>query len=196
MRFDGRMRKRSVVLGAVAGLVVVAGAGLAVFEPWKLWSDTTVEEAAPSGLDATPGLAPSAAASSAGGTAAAPRSAPPVGPVTVAGGQLVSHEHRTTGSVRLIRLAGGSYVLRLENLDTSDGPDVHVWLSDAPVVADRSGWHLFDDGAYLDLGTLKGNKGSQNYAVPAGTDLGRYRSVSVWCDRFNVSFGAAALSGR
>ncbi len=52
---------------------------------------------------------------------------------------------------------------------------------------------MFDDRAYLDLGELKGNKGSQNYVLPGSANLDEYRSVSVWCDRFNVSFGAATL---
>ena len=179
------MRRRVLWLGLAAVLVVAVG-GLVVFEPWKLWTDTTVVEAAPD----APEVAPTTVTV---GTTAPTTPARP-GAVTVARGELISHEHRTSGSVRLIRLASGAYVLRLENLDTSDGPDVHVWLSDAAVVAGSAGWHVFDDGAYLNLGTLKGNKGSQNYPVPAGTDLSRYRSVSIWCDRFNVSFGAAALS--
>ena len=103
-------------------------------------------------------------------------------------------QHRTTGTVRVLRAADGSLVLRLENLDTSSGPDVHVWLSDAPVKPGKDGWDLFDDGKYLDAGKLKGNKGNQNYPLPAGTDLTAYTSVSVWCDRFNVSFGAAELA--
>jgi hypothetical protein len=40
---------------------------------------------------------------------------------------------------------------------------------------------------------LKGNHGSQNYPLPPGLDLTRYTSVSIWCDRFEVSFGAAEL---
>lgn len=47
---------------------------------------------------------------------------------------------------------------------------------------------------YLRLGTLKGDKGSANYAVPAGTDLGQYKSVVIWCKRFSVAFGAAPLA--
>jgi electron transfer DM13 len=78
---------------------------------------------------------------------------------------------------------------------TSSGPDVHVRLSDAPVKPGKDGWALFDDGRYLDAGKLKGNRGNQNYPLPAGTDLSGYTSVSIWCDRFDVSFGAAALSG-
>jgi len=85
-------------------------------------------------------------------------------------------------------------VVRIEGLDTSNGPDLHVWITDRPVVDGPSGWTVFDDGAYLDLGALKGNKGNQNYVVPAGTDLAAYRSVTIWCARFRVSFGAAELT--
>ena len=79
------------------------------------------------------------------------------------------------------------------NLDTSDGPDLRVWLSDQPVRDGTAGWRVFDDGAWVELGKLKGNKGNQVYDVPAGTDLDSLRSVTIWCKRFSVSFGAAAL---
>ena len=115
-------------------------------------------------------------------------------PVTLARGTLISHEHETTGTVRVLRLADGSRILRLQNLDTSNGPDLRVWITDAPVIAGRDGWHVFDDGAYVSLGRLKGNRGSQNYALPPDLDLDRFGSVTIWCDRFNVSFGAARLA--
>jgi Electron transfer DM13 len=114
----------------------------------------------------------------------------------LARGELISHEHHTTGTARVLEMADGSRVLRLENLDTSSGPDLKVWLSDADVVPGRAGWQLFDDGKYLNLGSLKGNKGNQNYALPRDANLDDYRSVSVWCDRFNVSFGASLLVRR
>jgi hypothetical protein len=84
-------------------------------------------------------------------------------------------------------------VLRLEDLDTSDGPSLRVWLADAPVIAGPGGWHVFDDGAVVDLGELKGNVGSSNYPVPPGADLGGLTSVSIWCERFGVSFAATEL---
>ncbi len=118
----------------------------------------------------------------------------PAGPVTLARGELISHEHETSGTVRLLRLADGTHTVRLENLDTSNGPDLRVWLTDAPVREGQAGWHVFDDGKYVSLGKLKGNKGSQNYALPEGVDPARYSSVSIWCDRFDVSFGAAELA--
>lgn len=172
----------------VAGVLVVVvgvGFGLYWFQPWKLWQDETVQEALPGTAAAskTPVGRPSSGASSA-----------PAGPVTVARGELISHEHTTSGTVKLVRLADGSQVVRLENLDTSNGPALRVWLTDAPVKEGRAGWHVFDDGEHVSLGKLKGNKGSQNYTVPEDIDPARYRSVSIWCDRFDVSFGAAELT--
>jgi Electron transfer DM13 len=185
-----------IVLAATTAAAVVA---LALFQPWKLWVDETVNEAAPAAAAPSP-----TGGTSAPGSPAEPAPGSPTGPtatgqaqgqpVALAQGDLISHEHDTTGIVRVIRLPDGSRVLRLENLDTSNGPDLKVWLTDARVVSGRAGWHVFDDGEYVNLGRLKGNKGSQNYPLPADLDLSRYSSVSIWCDRFNVSFGAATLT--
>jgi hypothetical protein len=109
----------------------------------------------------------------------------------------VSHEHDSSGSVAVLRLSDGSRVLRLEDLRTSNGPRLQVWLSDAPVVEGTEGWRVFDDGRHVDLGDLgdlKGNIGSSNYPIPADVDLAALPSVSIWCARFHVSFAAATLS--
>ncbi len=45
----------------------------------------------------------------------------------------------------------------------------------------------------MELGRLKGNLGNQNYEIPAGTDLSKYRNAVVWCARFSVGFGVATL---
>ncbi|MFI6007679.1 DM13 domain-containing protein [Streptomyces sp. NPDC051243] len=182
----GRVRRvlgRPLGIGVLVLVVVAGGFGLYWFQPWKLWQDQTVEEALPGAVRQTEGAVRQTDE---------PSSAP--APKTVAGGELISHEHTTSGTVKLVRLADGSHVLRLEKLDTSNGPDLRVWLTDAPVKEGRDGWGVFDDGEYLSLGKLKGNKGSQNYVVPNDVDLSRYSSVSIWCDRFDVSFGAAELA--
>jgi Electron transfer DM13 len=59
-----------------------------------------------------------------------------------------------------------------------------------------AGWRVFDDSTHLDLGPRKGNKGGQNYTVTADVDLSRYGSVTIWCARFDISFGAALLTKR
>jgi hypothetical protein len=46
---------------------------------------------------------------------------------------------------------------------------------------------------FIDLGTIKGNIGDQNYALGTDLDLSKYRTVSIWCKRFSVNFGAAPL---
>jgi len=47
---------------------------------------------------------------------------------------------------------------------------------------------------FIDLGSIKGNIGDQNYTLGSDADLSKYRAVSVWCKRFSVNFGAAPLS--
>ena len=44
----------------------------------------------------------------------------------------------------------------------------------------------------VDLGALKGNKGDQQYRLPAGTAV-RGRSVVIWCRAFSAPFGGALL---
>ena len=156
---------------------VCAAIGLYLFQPWRLWVDDVVHEPPPAGA----------------GRPAADGQAGPAGPTVVAFGHFVSHEHTTTGLVRVLQTADGARVLRLEHLNTSNGPALHVWVTDAPVLRGRNGWFVFDDGRHRDLGALKGNIGSQNYQLPPGLDLARLTSVSIWCERFRVSFGAAEL---
>ncbi|CAM5647575.1 MULTISPECIES: DM13 domain-containing protein [Streptomyces] len=189
----GRVRgtlTRPMVAGALVVAVALVGVGLYWFKPWTLWQDDTVQEALPDVAAAEP-------ADTSAGPSAKPQKTPSpeqAAPVTVASGDLISHEHTTSGTVRLLRLADGSHIVRLEDLDTSNGPDLRVWLTDAPVKEGRAGWFVFDDGRHESLGKLKGNKGSHNYRLPAGLDPADFTSVSIWCDRFSVSFGAAELA--
>ena len=109
--------------------------------------------------------------------------------MVIASGEFRSYEHETTGVAKVIKV-GDSYVVRLADFATSNGPDVKVWLTKADVgdadSARRAG--------YVSLGDLKGNRGNQNYTVPAGIDLGDYPTVVIWCDRFSSAFGAAQIA--
>lgn len=176
------LRRPPVLVGlAVAAVLLVVG--LAVFQPWKLFVDRTVDEALP--------VAPAPVATAP--VATAPVVPEATVPVELARGEFLSHEHASSGSVVVLELPDGSRVLRLEDLDTSDGPLLKVWLTDAPVIEGMDGWYVFDDGVYVDLGELKGNIGSSNYEIPADLDLDALTSVSIWCERFSVSFAAAEL---
>ncbi|GES34590.1 DM13 domain-containing protein [Streptomyces angustmyceticus] len=186
-----RVSRRSVV-PLLLGLVVAAGIGLCLFQPWKAFTDTTVNESLPTASapktqeeqDGRHGQPRRDDAGAKGGEA------PSRTPKALAEGHFVTHEHDTSGTARTVRLADGGQVLRLEDLKTSEGPDVRVYLS--PRTADTAKTGL-DDGA-VELGKLKGNLGNQNYSVPAGTDLSTFRSAVIWCERFSVSFGAADLA--
>jgi hypothetical protein len=176
-----RLFRTPVTWVVLAVLAVAAGAGLYWYQPWKLVVDERVDEALSSPAPAAPVPATS------GPTV-------PAGPVLIAEGDFISHEHTTTGSARIIRRPDGSYQLELLELATSNGPDLRVLLTDQPVIEGRDGWHVFDDGIWVELDALKGNQGNQVYDIPAGVDPGDYRSVSIWCVRFAVSFGAAPLA--
>lgn len=167
--------KRALLLVAAAVLAL----GLGAFEPWRLFTSSEIDEAEPSvsGVVSTP-------------TPGDPRAVPPPQPVELARGTFVDAEHDTRGRARVLELADGRRYLRLEGLATSDGPDLHVWLSDD---AAGGSWFTYDDGEHLRLGGLKATHGNQNYRIPDGADLSRYRSAVIWCDRFNVAFGAANL---
>ncbi len=153
--------------------------GLFWFQPWRLFTDTEVREV----LSVTP-VPPSARPAPSGSPA----------PSVVREGAFVTHEHTTTGTARLVRDPDGGHRLEIAGLDTSDGPDLRVWLTDQPVRSGRAGWQVFDDGRYVELGRLKGNRGDQVYRIPGEVDPAAFRSVTIWCKRFAVSFGAAPLT--
>lgn len=156
------MSKRSLILGVV---VIAGAAAWYAFRPERLFINKTVSEALPA---------------AAGASAAA----------TLARGEFHSNAHETRGQAAVVRLADGSRVLRLSDFETSNGPDVRVFLVAAPDVQDDG---TVKQAGYVELGPLKGNIGDQNYTIPASVDLGSYRTVTIWCNRFSVNFGSAPL---
>ena len=100
--------------------------------------------------------------------------------------------HSTSGRATIYQEANGKLVLRLTNFKTSNGPDVHVILI-AVKDADDDANFLKSGVERVELGSLKGNEGDQNYDIPGGTDLSKFQTVSIYCERFNANFGAAPL---
>ncbi len=113
-------------------------------------------------------------------------------PRVIAVGQFVDADsvHKGEGTANLYALPDDSHVLRFEDFRTTNGPDLVVYLARHPSPASASD---VTDGGFLSLGDLKGNVGSQNYAIPPGTDLSEYNSVVIWCELFGVLFSPAAL---
>jgi hypothetical protein len=115
----------------------------------------------------------------------------PVAPrnVRLRAGRFESVRHPATGVVTAIRLARGGRVLTLTRFGTDNGPDLRLYLVAGPA---RSEDEVRD---YVDVGALKGNRGDQQYELPADLDLGRYSTAVVWCRAFSVLFGRAPLRG-
>jgi len=106
-------------------------------------------------------------------------------------GTFHSNAHETIGAATILSLSDGRRILRLTNFSTSNGPDVRVYLVAAPDVNDEA---TVEDAGFIELGVMKGNKGDQNYDVPAAVDLAQYRTVTIWWKRFSVNFGSVPLA--
>jgi hypothetical protein len=91
--------------------------------------------------------------------------------------------HNAEGYVKILTLLDGSQILRLEDFRSTNGPDVHLYLS-----TDKQASN------FIDLGRLKANNGDQNYQIPIDTDFNKYKYVLIWCQPFSVLFGSAQLS--
>lgn len=108
----------------------------------------------------------------------------------LASGQFHSAAHETKGTATVFQLADGKKTLRLTDFATSNGPDVHVYLVASDDAKDND---TVTRAGFIDVGSLKGNIGDQNYDLPANADLAKYRAVTIWCKRFSVNFGTAPL---
>src|ERR1700691_4456314 len=111
-------------------------------------------------------------------------------PQPLVSGQFYSVLHPTAGTATIYRMGDGSRVLRFTNFTTSNGPDVHVYMVASDDAKDIA---AVEHAGFIDLGVIKGNVGDKNYTLGGDLDLGKYRAVSIWCKRFSVNFGAAAL---
>jgi Electron transfer DM13 len=97
--------------------------------------------------------------------------------------------------VAVVRKPDGKVVLRLQNLKTEAGPDLHVYLYAAGVPAKDARAETIKAVKYADLGKLPAPfSGFYEYAVPAGTDLSTFKSVIIWCHVASVTFAGATLN--
>jgi hypothetical protein len=96
--------------------------------------------------------------------------------------------HKGSGTATIYQ-QGEAQLLRFQDFNVTNGPDLHVLLSTSPNPTSQDGL-----GEYLDLGSLKGNVGDQNYDIPAGTDLSQYQSIVIYCQPFHVVFSTAVLT--
>lgn len=159
--------KRPVQLTYLATAVLVAS-----LFAWTTFRDKTVVE------DVATGVAASEVQTGASGS----------GNVELASGSFEGLAHGASGTAAVVELASDERVLTFTDLDTDNGPDLRVYLVAGPVSGDG------DVTDFVDLGGLKGNKGTQQYSIPTGTDTERHSTVVIWCRAFTVGFAKAELA--
>jgi len=157
------MKRKKLIYGLV---LIVAIALWAAFRPERLFVNEKVNEAMPAGYAN-------------------------VSQSVLSSGSFHSVAHGSKGTATIYQLADGKRILRFTNFETSNGPDVRVYLVAANDARDSE---TVKRAGFLELGSLKGNIGDQNYDIPADADLAKYRAVTIWCKRFSVNFGTAPLN--
>lgn len=172
--------RRHWILTAAVAVAIVVALPVAWYLGSPLFLNSRVNESFPTPVASQPG--------GSGTPALTPAQASGANPVAVASGSLRGIDHRSSGTATLYTLGDGQKIVRLDH-DTQNGPDLYVYLIAAPDYSKKS-----DANDFIDLGELKGNQGQQNYSVPPGTDLSKYRTVMIWCKQFSVPFAAAPLS--
>jgi hypothetical protein len=162
------MNRRKLVMAAA---VIVVAIGWYLFRPELIFVSRSVNETFP-------------------GTAAQQMTASAASPSMLSEGRFHGVSHETKGMAALYQLPDGKRVLRFTEFETSNGPDVQVYLVAA---ADANDNETVTKAGFIHLGALKGTVGDQNYDVPADADLNTYQAVTIWCHRFGVNFATAPL---
>jgi hypothetical protein len=156
-------QKKWIVSAIGAPLLILAWW---LFRPEKLWINQTVNEPAPFATGADP--------------------------QPLYTGRLEGNLHQTAGRATIYKSLSGREYLRLTDFSTSNGPDVHVLLArgEDERLRQETVAGALDS---VELGSLKGNQGDQNYDLPAAADLSKYNTVAIYCERFHAVFGTATL---
>ncbi len=212
------MSRNRILIGVVVAIFAVIG--LLITEPWTYFVVNEVDEAFPSlsseqresinnmpedqkntlieMAEDNPEMAENVAAAQVGDDTVVPEDEQampedmPAEPIILSTGSFITIDpvHGAQGTATIYELPEGNRVLRFENFKSTNGPELHVILSkEVPTSTFASVGEEM-----IDLGTLKGNIGNQNYDIPADIDLDDYNSIVIYCVPFKVVFSSAELS--
>jgi Electron transfer DM13 len=141
--------------------------------------DETLLEGVPTAAPPSSAAAPTPAG---GSTPPAPPSVEPVEPVRLSSGAVRGVGHVAEGEAAVWR-SGDTAFVRLDLRDVQGAVDVVVWLVPGVDQTDPEGG--------IELGGLKGTRGTANYVVPGGVDVARYATVLLWCRAFSTPIAVA-----
>ena len=96
--------------------------------------------------------------------------------------------HDIGGDFRIMtENSGKRYLVLNPSFYTESGPSLQVLLhrQNNPV--------NYNSDNYIKLGNLEHYQGFQRYEIPQGVSLSEFRTVVIWCQPYNVTFGYARL---
>ena len=96
--------------------------------------------------------------------------------------------HPTQGTATIVEENGQKYLELSSSFNTASGPAVYVVFHRNSSVA-RS----INRQDFVTLAPLHRTSGAQRYLIPNTINLNTYNSVAIWCERFNITFGYAAI---
>ena len=172
-------RRRSGALAPVIATLALIAIGSAGIAYWTAFRKDEVDERVVMAMTSADGAELEAAL--AGGSE--PREPKPSGPRKLVSGEVVGQDGHSGEGVATVVEDGGERLLTLTEFDVDAGPDVNVYLSESAEGI---------DGA-VELGDLKGERGDQQYPVPADLDLRRYDNVVLYCIPFTTRIATAGL---
>jgi hypothetical protein len=182
------LRRPALIVAAVVAAAAIVFV-LVWFQPQQLLLDREVNEGLPDGSSqrvVEDGAKPGKDAGSTAGKKGDSKAQIEV----VAKGAFRALAHPVSGEAKVLEVRGGGTYLRLEDFTVENGPDLRVYLSPAPSDSEDAAF----GNDFIDLGALKGNVGDQNYGIPAGAELSKFRSAVIWCRRFSVGFAVAPIN--
>lgn len=119
---------------------------------------------------------------------------PLLSPALYASGEFVALDavRWATGSALVYQEADGAWLIRLEDFEVRNGPQLHLVLSAHP--APRTPEEVREAGLGLDWGPLRGEVGSQNFRLPAEFDMSQVQSVVIYSVMHQEVFSSAQLT--
>jgi Electron transfer DM13 len=97
-------------------------------------------------------------------------------------GNFMNGPYGSVSGMATVYKQDGNFVLALENMNISNGPQLHVYLSKEVQPVN-----------FIDLGPLQSTLGNQLYNITGSPDFSQYKYALIHCKKYNHLFGSAKL---
>ncbi len=97
-------------------------------------------------------------------------------------GNFMNGPYGSVSGMATVYKQDGNLVLALENMNISNGPQLHVYLSKEVQPVN-----------FIDLGPLQSTLGNQLYNITGSPDFSQYKYALIHCKKYNHLFGSAKL---